>query len=646
MADDYTSLCYRIVHSNSCRSTHHKLALDALVQIRGRMAERWRNLFLKHYEAFLEGAKAPDSKFQDFRNHVLHVNDDDWGGAVEAAQMWYERLLDLLRRSEWEEAAYAAGVLSHYYTDVIQPLHTAQSEIENQIHRAFEWSVFKSYDALLEMIETKVGYPDLEAPETTNWLAQMIRQGAVKANGKYAYVVDHFQLGPSIKDPPAGLDRDLSRVVAELLAYATIGFSRILEKAFEESAVRPPRTIAVLTAVVATFKAPLHFIARKIHDVNEREIVEGIWNELQETGKVEETLPEDDRVVSKLYEREVLGRRPAYTPRQSPREAAAALNLDARNRTRPEPAATPSVAGSIDPRPAHTVAPRPKNRNTSGDSTPAPTDSPFAASGPVVSRSAAPEPRVEPTRSASAEPKTESRTESRSPSREEAREARAAARAEASAADAAEPRKSIFNLSRYVPKRSARSTEDRTDERSSPSTLSASGASAAASRSSSDRSTSDRSASDRSSGEPRFYLQRSDDVEQAPSIGVKTAKRLERIGVATVDDLLNLDPHTAARQLSVGHIDADTIRDWQHQALLVCRVPNLRGHDAQILVACGFTTPGETASADPEEVLLLSDEFVLTDAGQRVLRGGQQPDLDEVRNWIRWAGQARALQAA
>jgi len=567
MADDYTSLCYRIVHYNASRSTHHKLALDGLVQIRGRMAERWRNLFLKHYEAFLEGAKAPDSKFQDFRNHVLHVRDGFWGGAVEAAHQWYERLVDLLQRHEWEEAAYAAGVLSHYYTDVIQPLHTQQSPQENEMHRAFEWSVFKSYDALLELIETKIGYPDLEAPETTDWLAQMIRDGARKANHHYDYIVDRFQLSTAVKDPANGLDRDMSLVIAELLAYATIGFSRILEKAFEESEARPPRTIAALTVVVATIKSPIHFVARCIHDVNEREIVLGIHEELQETGAVEETLPEDDRVVARLYHREVLGeRRPSQAP---------------------EPA-------------------MPRSRNAR------------AAQEEDRSRSS----RTRRDRTESRRPEPELAAVAASP------ETPAEATEEESSTTESPRRRSIFDLSRYVPGRRNRdeqSTEtdttepDPTPDVPSPRTLASS---------------------------PRFYLQRTDHVERAPSIGPKTARRLEKIGVHTVDDLLMLEPQRASAQLNVSHIDPDTLRDWQKQATLVCRVPNLRGHDAQILVACGYNSPQEVAAADAEELLLLADEFADSHEGQRVLRGGLQPSLDEISNWIRWAGQARTLQAA
>ena len=57
-------------------------------------------------------------------------------------------LVDGAQNQSWHEAVYAAGIMSHYYTDPIHPFHTAQSPAENNIHRAVEWSISKSYGAL------------------------------------------------------------------------------------------------------------------------------------------------------------------------------------------------------------------------------------------------------------------------------------------------------------------------------------------------------------------------------------------------------------------------------------------------------------------------------------------------------------------
>jgi len=75
-------------------------------------------------------------------------------------------------------------------------------------------------------------------------------------------------------------------------------------------------------------------------------------------------------------------------------------------------------------------------------------------------------------------------------------------------------------------------------------------------------------------------------------------ERLEALGVRTVADFLQADPDATAVRLKQKSVDADVIRSWQQQAALVCGVPWLRGHDAQILVACGVTDPEALAKLD------------------------------------------------
>jgi hypothetical protein len=74
------SLLYKVIFSSKSTSTHHKLALDALRHLQNPHADKWRNLFLKYHGAYLEGAKAPDKTFHDYKNHVLHVQENYWGG--------------------------------------------------------------------------------------------------------------------------------------------------------------------------------------------------------------------------------------------------------------------------------------------------------------------------------------------------------------------------------------------------------------------------------------------------------------------------------------------------------------------------------------------------------------------------------------
>ena len=144
----------------------------------------------------------------------------------------------------------------------------------------------------------------------------------------------------------------------------------------------------------------------------------------------------------------------------------------------------------------------------------------------------------------------------------------------------------------------------------------------------------------------KFYLQRSSNVEAAPSISPRTAERLARVGVQTVDDLLTCDADTVSTLLDNQRITPSVVEQWKSQATLVCTIPRLRGHDAQILVACGKNEPLEIHEMSPEQLYALVQPFCDTTEGARIIRGGRKPDLQEVTNWIAWAGQSRELQAA
>lgn len=124
------------------------------------------------------------------------------------------------------------------------------------------------------------------------------------------------------------------------------------------------------------------------------------------------------------------------------------------------------------------------------------------------------------------------------------------------------------------------------------------------------------------------------------------AERLNKIGIFTVDDLLQTDAETIAEQLNHRRIDAETILQWQQQATLVCRVPMIRGHDAQFMVAVDVTTPEELAVSDPVSLFAKVDDVANSAEGKRITRGGKLPDLEEVTEWIGYASQHRSLNAA
>lgn len=300
------SVCYRLVLDSVCRSNHHRIAVMALEHLQGEGAADWRNVFLKHRDAYLQGAKAPDEVFKDFKNHVLHVRDGDWGGAPQAAREWYNRTVRALRAKDWSHAAYCAGVMSHYVVDPVQPFHTHQTEEEGAIHRAVEWSLSKAFPEMLLILTQDLGFPDVPVPDSADWLERMVRNGAVVSNKHYETLIDHYNFEVGRKRPAEGLDQEMKDVVAALLGYASVLLARILDKAIVEAQAAAPNVSLVLDVAAIAVTVPSRAVSKQIDNVVEARLVGSQYAEYRATGKVRETLGDDDRVVRKLFAEEVL----------------------------------------------------------------------------------------------------------------------------------------------------------------------------------------------------------------------------------------------------------------------------------------------------------------------------------------------------
>ncbi len=515
------SLFLRLVKSTACRSNHHRLAIDALSQLRGTDSELWRNLFLHHYPDYLAGSKAPDEVFKDFKNHVLHVREGDWGGAPAAAREWYRRTVRALTQQDWKYATYCAGVMSHYVVDPVQPFHTGQTEEEAIIHRAVEWSLSKSYARLQQILEIDLGgYPDVAVPAGNDWLEQMVRNGAKISNPHYETLINHYNFAVGVKKPEAALDQEMKDVVARLIGYASVMLARILEQAFVEAAVVPPKVGLSLDMLITAIKAPIRSVLAALDNEKERDLVGAMFEEYRKTGKVRQTLPEDDRLVRRLHALEVLKVPLSTVDASWPREIGTAFGTGRPQRVTKKPARRKIEKKKL---------------------------------------------RVEPKLPATA-------TLTPGPVPKTVKPALAQARSTTLAP-----------------------------------------------------------------GSP---------VEEAPSIGAKTASRLTAIGVHTVKDLLAVSPEDAATRLKFKHINARLIRDWQAQAGLACSIPKLNSVAAQLLVAVGVRDTDDLASAEPEMLVNMIDEFCDTPEGMRLLRDAPRPDETQVKAWIASAATTAGQRAA
>jgi predicted flap endonuclease-1-like 5' DNA nuclease len=333
------SVCYRLVLDSVCRSNHHRLAVLALDHLKDDNAEGWRNVFLKHRDAYLEGAKAPDEVFKDFKNHVLHVRDGDWGGAPQAAREWYRRTVRSLEQQDWKHAAYCAGVMSHYVVDPVQPFHTHQTEEEGAIHRAVEWSLSKAFPELLVILTQEIGFPDVPMLEGDDWLERMVKSGALVSNKHYETLIDHYDFDVGVKRPVEGLDQEIKDVVATLMGYASVMLSRILDRAIAESKAEAPQVSLVLDTIGIVANTPVRAISKRVAAVAEMDLIAEQHQEFRKTGKVRETLGDDDKAVRKLFAEEVLKVSLSTLDCQWPRETG----------TKSGQGAEPRVAGKAKP---------------------------------------------------------------------------------------------------------------------------------------------------------------------------------------------------------------------------------------------------------------------------------------------------------
>ncbi|WP_425614895.1 DUF4332 domain-containing protein [Anatilimnocola sp. NA78] len=620
------SLLFKVVFASAARSTHHKLALDALRHLRGHDAQAWMDVFLRYNRAYLEGAKAPDTQFKDFKNHVLHVQDNYWGGAVAASQKWYVAAHKAFQSRDWEEGAYSVGVLSHYFSDALMPLHTGQTEDEGPVHRAVEWSICKSYGELQNILdEDQGGYPRWECPAGDDWLAEMVRRAAEISNPHYDTVIDHYNLALGTRDPLLGMDQALKDCIAKCLGYAVVGLARILERLIDETNSVPPFVDVTLQGLVAAAKMPFRMLAKHIEDVRERETLRLVYEEFERTGKVIDNLSADDVEVRKLHAAEVLqtsltklDAQPIRKPGERHGQGAVQRDRSFKSVTAPvidnrKRANFPRVAQTQE-LPLQSTAAKMPVAEINSKPIEIPREKPLTAKE-ILSPWKTPTEIAELVSPATVSvPVSETKAKVEPPKQEPPRTQPVKVEATKPAPVKTEPAKVVPKPEPAKPE-PAKAKAKQATEPAVETKL-------------------------------KYYLDRSKPIQDAPSIGTKTAERMRKAGVNTVGELLASHPEKLAAKLDAAHIIPDVIRQWQAEATLVCRVAGLRGHDAQILVACGIDQPAELADCEVEDLLDLIQPFVESPDGQRVLRSSEPPDEAEVTEWIAAAKQARSLKAA
>ena len=689
------SLLERVIIAHRCRSTHHYIAMDSLSLLSGEDAEKWRNLILVHNEEFLAGAKAPDKVFKDFKNHVLHVGEGEWGGARNAAMGWYAEAVDKLRAKKWGKAVYALGVLSHYYADPIQPFHTGQTEEEGAMHRAVEWSIAKSRPTLKALIDER-GYPDIEADNSIGFVSNMVRAGADKSHQYYQTVLDHYNLDVGAKHPEAGLDQTLIDVFAELIAYATSGLAVLFSRAVAEAGVKAPKVHISVPGYLATLDIPIRWITKKLDNAADQRTVSAMYREYKKTGKVIKTLSDDDKRIRRMHAKQVLRLpiekldaqelRPigqAFVAREAYANIVDEIMQELEPETDEEIAAEEEAA-IVKPAKAKIPA---KAKQTVGVA------ALVSENVEVEDQQAQSKAKYKAKVKAKAKAKAKAIEEEKAAEKARLEEAREAAEREARFVEERQAREEADRLEREERERLEAEEAERLQreeadrlEREERERLEAEEAERLRLEETEAESEAEEeyefsleelaafdqnltengdlpvsevvpaeqaappvesffdAPSDGSgqSRDARTRLRSDDPVVDAPSIGKKTARRLNRVGIFNVEDLLNCDSEEIAFELDVRHIDEPTLEDWKAQCRLMMDVPGLRGHDAQVLVGAGIRSAEDLATAPATRVFHAAMGFLKSSEGSRYVRGDEELEQGEVQNWIELATEASA----
>lgn len=282
--------------------------MDALRYIKSPDSDQWCRLFLAEIEQYIDGSKAPDRKFKDFRNHVLHVRDNYWGGAVPTAELWYGRLVECLKNEEWRRAVYCAGVLSHYIADPFMPLHTGQTEDEGAVHKLVEWGTSGAYRDLVATLPAARGIHNWKPPTADNpndWLAVLMIDGATRAHEFYDVMIDHYDPARGRSNPAAGMDTHCRESIAHLLGRSIRAIAWVIDRAITEADTTPPNRSISAATVLSGLSTPVFFLTRRLANKEDCIAVKAILKELRETGRVIEALPEDDRTIRAAHAKEV-----------------------------------------------------------------------------------------------------------------------------------------------------------------------------------------------------------------------------------------------------------------------------------------------------------------------------------------------------
>lgn len=619
-----------ILRAAHCRSTHHYFAIDALSHIGTAGGQRLGQCLLKYHDEYLVGAKAPDKSFKDFQNHVIHVQDDNWGGAPAACEKWLAQTIEYLDAQNWKKAAYACGVLSHYFTDPFMPLHTAQSDREAVVHRPLEWSVCKSYEEILPLSVT-MQVPPIELASGPEWISKAVIQGAQRANKHYSSLVDNYDLERGCKQPTEGFDTASRKILAELFQLTTTTWAKVLARIADETTSDVPECSLGLTTLLATIDMPLAWVVRRVSDTYEQIAVKALLREFNATGTVRRHLPSEVKKVA-------VARAKPQDSHQSPPQTAASPTPAAKLPVVVPPAAVPAAESELPASTSPEIQPPAIILPSTGAELDATHHAYKVDLVQVAVKQSVPAVALRPIQPVSEQPVSE-RPVTERPVTEQQMTEQQMTETPLTKQPVSEPQvtEQAFALAPKV-----NSAQRGVAEESRVAALRVEPTPAAPRA----NPRPEPIANFESPGLLRRTVSADSALVKAPSIGPKTARRFENIGIRTIGDFLAASAAEMQVKLDTRWITEELLREWQEQAQLVCDLPTLCGYKAQLLVAANCRTAAELARSVPRDLTERINRVCLGIDGQRILRSSPPPTASDISEWISDALEHNALAAA
>lgn len=293
-----------ILHRVHCCSTHHYFALDALPFVQTPAGKRLVRVLLRHHRRYLLGATDPDTRFRDYQNHVIHVKDGYWGGAPRMAHKWYDRMQRYLRTNRFSDAAHAAGVLSHYFTDPFQPLHTEHSELEKVLHRPIEQSIYRAYSEIYQLWRGSKMEVIFQLSNRVSWLGESMLHGSNFANQRFHVMLDDYDLVRAVGNPQAGLGLEARNSLAEIFGLAITGWARVLERAAQEAEhereKKLPFRLVLPSMFTSASRAPFGLVNRHLASCREKKEIIDLIDEYAAQGKLVRQIPAEIDIVHRV----------------------------------------------------------------------------------------------------------------------------------------------------------------------------------------------------------------------------------------------------------------------------------------------------------------------------------------------------------